>query len=36
MNCAYVFASLIYTIAGLLYGYVLWRYLEAVDKYAHG
>lgn len=36
IDCVYVFISLVYTSTGLLYGYVLWQYLEVVDKYARG
>ena len=36
MNCMYVLLSLVYASTGMLYGTVLWRYLEVVDKYARG
>lgn len=36
MSLSYVLISILYAMAGLLYGYVFWRLLEVVDTYARG
>lgn len=36
MDCIYVFISLMYASLGLTYGYLIWRFLEVLDAYAHG
>lgn len=36
IDCIYVLISIVYAATGLLYGYVLWCYLEVVDKNARG
>lgn len=36
IDCMYVFLSLFYAVTGMVYGYLIWRILEVVDKYARG
>lgn len=36
IDCVYIFLSLVYATVGLSYGYIFWRLLEVVDKYARG
>lgn len=36
MSLSYVLISLLYALVGLTYGYIFWRLLEVVDKYARG